>query len=93
MKVNKWTIIICTIMIIFLGDLVYMIPDTNTKMLNLTMGVFTGLLVSLIMAIINYLHQKYLIYNSVMTQISDIFINTYYTSYDRNDFGKGSEFE
>ena len=77
MKVNKWTIIICTIMIIFFCGLVYVIPNTNTKMFNLTMGVFTGLLVSLIMAIINYLHQKYLIYNSVMTQISDIFINTY----------------
>lgn len=77
MKVNKWTIIFCTIMIIILGYLIYVIPDSNTKMFNLTMGVFTGLLVSLVMAIINYLHQKYLIYNSVMTQISDIFINTY----------------
>lgn len=77
MKVNKWTIIICIIMIIFLGDLVYIIPDTNTKMSNLTTGVFTGLLVSLVIAIINYLHYKYLIYNSVMTQILDIFTNTY----------------
>ena len=77
MKVNKWIIIICIIMIIFLGYSVYMIPDTNTKILNLTMGVFTGLFVSLVMSIINYLHQKYSIYNSVTTQISDIFINTY----------------
>lgn len=29
------------------------------------------------LAIVNYLHQKYLIYNSVTAQISDIFINTY----------------
>ena len=77
MKINKWTIIICVIMLIISGALVYTIPDTNTKIFGLALGVFTGFLVSWVIAIVNYLHQKYLIYNSVMTQISDIFINTY----------------
>lgn len=77
MKINKWTIFICVIMLIISGVLVYMISDVNTKTYDLALGVFTGFLVSLVIAIVNYLHQKYLIYNSVMTQISDIFINTY----------------
>lgn len=77
MKINKWTIIICVIMLIISGVLVYIILDTNTKMFGLALGVFTGFLVSLVIAIVNYLHQKYFIYNSVMTQISDIYINTY----------------
>jgi len=77
MKINKWTIIICVIMLTISGTLIYMISNTATKLFGLALGVFTGFLVSLVIAIVNYLHQKYLIYNAVKTQISDIFINTY----------------
>lgn len=76
MKVNKYTIIACVIMLIVSGIFVYRIQDTGDKLFILFVGIFTGVLVSLVSAIVNYLHQKNIIFNSVMTQIADIFVNT-----------------
>ncbi len=76
MKVNKYTIIACLIMLMVSGIFVYGIQDTNDKLFILFVGIFTGFLVSLVSAIVNYLHQKNLIFNSVMTQIADIYVNT-----------------
>ena len=76
MKVNKYTIIACVIMLIVSGIFVYRIQDTSDKLFILFVGIFTGFLVSLVSAIVNYLHQKSIIFNSVMIQIADIFVNT-----------------
>lgn len=76
MKANKFTIIACVIMLIISGIFVYGIENTSDKMFILFVGIFTGVLVSLVSAIVNYLHQKNIIFNSVMTQIADIFVNT-----------------
>lgn len=76
MKVNKYTIIACLIMLMASGIFVYGIQDTNDKLFILFVGIFTGFLVSLVSAIVNYLHQKNFIFNSVMTQIADIYVNT-----------------
>ena len=76
MKVNKYTIIACVIMLIVSGIFVYRIQDTSDKLFILFVGIFTGFLVSLVSAIVNYSHQKSIIFNSVMIQIADIFVNT-----------------
>ena len=52
MKVSKITVSICALLDILVGCLIANIPETYTLALNILLGVFTGLFVSIVTSLI-----------------------------------------
>lgn len=75
MKVSKITVSICTLLDLFVGFLIASIPETYTLALNILLGMFTGLFVSIVTSLICYFHEKATIISKAKSQIPDVYID------------------
>ena len=58
MKVSKITASICILLDLLLGVFIVNVPETYTLVLNILLGVFTWLFVSIVTSLFCYLHEK-----------------------------------
>ena len=75
MKVSKITVSICALLDILVGCLIANIPETYTLALNILLGVFTGLFVSIVTSLICYFHEKITIISKAKSQLPDVYID------------------
>lgn len=75
MKANKYTIIICVVIDIISLYLMLIIKDSSSKSFVVAVGIFTGILVSLVSTMVIYFDKRATIYQAVKTNIADIYIN------------------
>lgn len=75
MKANKYTIIVCVLIGIIACVAMIGIKDSNSKIFVVTVGVFTGVLVSLVSTVVTYFDKRATIYQAVKSNIADIYIN------------------
>lgn len=74
MKVNKITTIVCFAMAIVSGVLLFFYKD-NTIIQSILSGIFTGFIVSLVVAVIGYFHERAKIIEAIDVNIRNLFIN------------------
>lgn len=77
MKASKYTIIVCVMMAIISCVVMFGIKDSNSKIFVVTVGIFTGVIVSLVSTIVIYFDKRATIYQAVKSNIADIYINLY----------------
>lgn len=75
MKASKYTIIVSTIIGIITGMLLLVIEDCDSKPFIVSVGIFTGVLVSLVSTVITYFDKRATLFQAVKSNIADIFIN------------------
>ena len=75
MKVSKITASICILSDLLLGVFIVNIPETYTLVLNILLGVFTGLFVSIVTSLICYFHEKVTIISKAKSQLPDVYID------------------
>lgn len=75
MKANKYTIIACVIIGIISCITMIAINNSSSKSFIVAVGIFTGVLVSLVSTIVSYCDKRGTIYHAVESNIADIFIN------------------
>lgn len=81
MKVNKWTIFACTAIILFCIVIIVFtekyIPNTvdTSLILNLFLGLFTCAVISMVLAIIGYLHEREVLIEKVTNNLQSLYIN------------------
>lgn len=75
MKANKYTIIVCAVMGVIACIDMIAIKDSSSKFFAVTVGIFTGILVSLVSTIVIYFDKRATIFQAVKSNIADIFIN------------------
>lgn len=75
MKANKYTIIICVLIGVITCGTMVGIKDSNSKLFVVTVGIFTGIIVSLVSTVVVYFDKRATIYQAVKSNIADIFIN------------------
>lgn len=75
MKANKYTIIVCVLIGTITGVSMVGIKDSDSKLFVVTVGIFTGVLVSLVSTVVIYFDKRVTIYQSVKSNIADIYIN------------------
>lgn len=81
MKSNKITIYVCSILTFFsgIGMLLiekFMHSESHTVVLQgISSGIFTGFIVSLVIAIIGYFHEKEVLVNKANQNINELYIN------------------
>ena len=75
MKVSKITIITCVILDIIIGAFIGLTYGKYTIARDLFYGVFTGIVVSIVMALINYFYEKSLIFSKAKNQLLDTYID------------------
>lgn len=86
MKINKKTIIICSIVIIISGITIIGIEafalhfDKYELVQTIFLGIFTGFIVSLVNSIIQYFHEKNSIIEKTDNNIRSLYINMYVLS-------------
>lgn len=74
MKVNKITIIACLIAILVSGVAIIFFNGFLTLQ-NIVMGIFTSSIVSCIVALVNYFHERNLIVERIDNNIKNLYIN------------------
>jgi len=75
MKVSKITASVCVLLDLLVGIFVVIIPETYALVLNILLGVFTGLFVSIVTSLISYFHEKTTIISKVKSQLPDVYVN------------------
>lgn len=73
MKVNKITTIVCLLMTIISGVLLFY--KDNVMLQSILSGIFTGFIVSLVVAVIGYFHERAKIIKAVEENIKSLFLN------------------
>lgn len=74
MKVNKITVIACSISILISGIGIILLKSFTTWQ-NIVMGIFTSSVVSCIIALINYFHERNIIIENIDNNIKNLYIN------------------
>lgn len=84
MKSNKITIYVCSILALLSGTGIFFIErfiPTNTAVLQgISSGVFTGFIVSVVMAIIGYFHEREVLLNKAYYNLKTLYINMWVLS-------------
>ena len=75
MKVSKITVSVCTLLDILLGIFIVNIPEAYALTLNILLGVFTGLFVSMVTSLICYFHEKATIISKAKGDLPDVYID------------------
>lgn len=75
MKVSKITASVCILLDFFIGIFIYNIPETYILALNIFLGVFTGLFVSIVTSLTGYFHEKATIISKVKSQLLDVYFD------------------
>lgn len=75
MKANKYTIFTCIIIGVISFGFMFTIKDSSSKKFSIVVGIFTGVLISLVSALVMYFDKREDIYQAVKVNIADIFIN------------------
>lgn len=77
MKVNKITVIACLIASIISGAAILLLPitDSFTTIQNIVTGIFTSSIVSCIIAVVNYFHQRNCIIEKTDNNLRNLYIN------------------
>lgn len=75
MKANKYTIIVCVLIGIITCVAMIGIKDSNSKLFVVTVGIFTGVIGSLVSMVVIYFDKRATIYQAVKSNIADIYIN------------------
>ena len=76
MKANKYTIIVCVLIGIITCVAMIGIKDSNSKLFVVTVGIFTGVIVSLVSTVVIYFDKRATIYQAVKSNIADIYITS-----------------
>lgn len=74
MKVNKITAIVCMLMSFISGVLLFFYKD-NVILQSILSGIFTGFIVSFVVAVIGYFHERAKIMEAVGENIKSLFLN------------------
>lgn len=74
MKVNRITSTVCLIIIIVSGALLIYFKDCDTLQ-SLLIGIFTGFIVSFVVAVIGYFHERAKIIEAIDLNIRSLFLN------------------
>ncbi len=74
MEVNRITACICLLIIIIIGFLLNFFRDNN-MLQSILLGIFTGFIVSFVVAVIGYFHEKAKIIEAVNINIKSLFFN------------------
>lgn len=73
MKVSKITASVCALLDLLVGFLIVNIPGTSILALNILMGIFTGLFVSIVTSLICYFNEKTTIISKIKSQLPDVY--------------------
>ena len=91
MKININIVIICTIVnllsilglcIVELFSFSYII---HTILQNIIIGIFSSSIISIIISLAAYFHERYHIYNKIFSNAKDLYINLFFLSYVINN--------
>lgn len=81
MKSNKITIYVCSVLMLFSGTSIFLIEkciptEFNTSILqSISSGIFTGFIVSLVIAIIGYFHERNVLLSKAEYGLKNLYIN------------------
>lgn len=75
MKINKNTSIICIIFSIIFGVLTVVLQPFHELSSSIVASIFTGFIVSAVVALIGYFHEKEKILNNISNNIRNLYIN------------------
>ncbi|GKX31406.1 hypothetical protein SH1V18_38860 [Vallitalea longa] len=75
MKINKKTSIICIIISIIFGTLTFILQQCNELSLSIVASIFASFIVSTVVALIGYFHEREKILNDINDNMRSLYIN------------------